>query len=139
MVERECACSCRKCPFVLTWLDARALSGDWAAELPLALNYLTNHGGERDRILPMNAVGFRLGVYATPVGRGLSTIRWASSVSLSGCWSMELAIGNLHFRVVDYGDARPLSMRECGNFRKRYVTMRDTNALSYRCQRDRNG
>ena len=93
-------------PFILNWLDSSALTDDWSSEYVLALEYLTNHGTERDRQTAIDLLSAWGGEPAnSSVGRSKQNIRRGASISMSDCWSVELAVGNLLFHVVEYGDA----------------------------------
>ena len=104
--KETCKADSAVAPFLLNWLDARSTSDDWDGEYRKALEYLTHNGKERDCSIAQEELRKIQGIsHSAVVGRSSSRIKWGASVALSDCSGAELAVGQLHFHVIEYGDS----------------------------------
>ena len=96
-------------PFILNWLDKRAVDTNWEKEVRRAIWYLKENGSSRDKQLALSALSTNSDDKQCEVGRQKRAVIWCDSISMNDCRCVQLQLGRLSFYVVDFGDSSHLN------------------------------
>ena len=103
--------------FFLNWLDTNAKSDDWDSELMASLQVAVDKGTKKMSQTALVELAARNAAESGRTGEQRIPIYWPDALNLGDVNPQQLAIGDLEFSALGYGDrlSLPLQLREALN------------------------